>query len=323
MTPPISSASAAAGTLPPEPQPHSFPNAFTKYLAATRPVFLTVTLVACLLGLAVAYSTGVSLDAGKAVLTILFALLAHAGANVVNDYHDGQSGADTGNTGHLFPFTGGSRFIPNGVLTLRRTGVFGYTLLLAVIPAGLWLSWLSAPGLIVIGLAGLLVGWAYSAPPLQLMCRGVGELAITAGWLLVVVGSDFVQRGSFAPQPWLLGLSYALLVANILYINQFPDRLGDAAAGKRTLVVRLGRGFGVAEYVVLVALAYAVPIGLLAGGLGGRALLLPLLTLPLAVPLCRSVARDRAGGLLNRTLAGTARLLLLYGVLFTVGIVYK
>lgn len=286
MTPPVSS---AAGTLPPEPQPHSFPHPFAKYLAATRPVFLTVTLVACLLGLAVAYAAGASLDAGKALLTILFALLAHAGANVVNDYHDGQSGADTGNTGHLFPFTGGSRFIPNGVMTLRRTGVFGYTLLLAVIPAGLWLTWLSAPGLMVIGLAGLLVGWAYSAPPLQLMCRGLGEVGITAAWLLVVVGADFVQRGSFAPQPWLLGLPYALLVANILYINQFPDRQGDAAAGKRTLVVRLGPARARWGYGLIALFAYGWLLGVLLGMALPLYVLLALATLPLSLAATRGL----------------------------------
>lgn len=290
MTPPTSSTAATTvGTLPPEPQPHSFPNAFAKYLAATRPAFLSVTLAACLLGLAVAYLGGVALDPAKALVTIFFALLAHAGVNVVNDYHDAQNGADAANAQRLFPFTGGSRFIQNGVLTLRRAGIFGYALLLAVIPAGLWLTWQSAPGLIVIGLAGLFVGWAYSAPPFQLMCRGVGELAITAGWLLVVVGTDFVQRGSFAPQPWLLGLPYALLVANILYINQFPDRQGDAAAGKRTLVVRLSPARARWGYALIALFAYGWLLGVLTGMALPAYVLLALLTLPLSLSAARGL----------------------------------
>lgn len=227
--------------LPPhEPAPEAFGHPVARYLAATRPAFLSVTLVAVLLGLASAAYDGLRIDLPKAGLTLFFALCAHAGVNVINDYYDALNGSDAANTERLFPFTGGSRFIQNGVLSLRATAWFGYALLASVVPAGLWLAAHSAPGLIGIGLAGLVVGWAYSAPPLQLMCRGLGEVAIAAGWLLVVVGTDFVQRGTWAGLPVVLAVPYTLHVVNILYINQFPDRAADALAGKRTLVVRLG-----------------------------------------------------------------------------------
>ena len=209
-------------------------------LLATRPAFLGVTLFACLIGLAVAHGSGIAIDPFKAGLSIAFALFAHGGINVLNDYYDGRSGADAANTERVFPFTGGSRFIQNGVLSEAETGRLGYGLLLPVIPAGLWLAWQSGPGLILVGLAGLFLGWAYTAPPLALVSRGLGELAVAAGWLIVVIGSDFVQRGGFSPLPAMAGLSYALLVAVILFMNEFPDRRGDEAAGKRTLVVRLG-----------------------------------------------------------------------------------
>lgn len=240
----------------PEPSPANHRSPFALYLAATRPAFLSVTLVACLIGLASAWRSGVGLDLATACVTVLFALVAHAGVNVINDYHDALSGADDANTERLFPFTGGSRFIQNGVLTTRQTGRFGYSLLAAVIPAGLWLTWHAGPGLIAIGAGGLLAGWAYSAPPLKLMSRGLGELAIATGWLLVVVGTDYVQRGTFAALPFVTGLSYALLVANLLFINQFPDHKGDAAAGKRTLVVLLGPQVAKWGYLLIAILAY-------------------------------------------------------------------
>jgi len=227
------------------------------YLAATRPAFLSVTLVACLIGLATAYGSGVAVDPINAVLTVLFALIAHAGGNVINDYHDDVSGADTANRERLFPFTGGSRFIQNGVLTRRETARFGYGLLAVVVPAGLYLAWQSGPGLIGIGLAGMIVGWAYSAPPIKLMARGMGELGITAAWLIVVIGTDFVQRGSFSLVPAMAGLSYSLLVANILFINQFPDHQGDADSDKRTLVVILGPQAAKWGYLLIAIVAYA------------------------------------------------------------------
>lgn len=225
---------------PLEPTLASLPNPFLRYFAATRPAFLSVTFVGVLIGLASAATTGVHLDPTSATLTLLFALVAHAGANVINDYHDALSGCDAANSERVFPFTGGSRFIQNGVISQRAIGLYGYGLLASVVPAGLWLAFVSAPGLVLIGLMGLLVGWAYSAPPLKLQSHGLGEFGITAGWLLVVVGTDFVQRHGFAFTPIAAGLGFALLVANVLYINQFPDVRADADTGKRTLVVRLG-----------------------------------------------------------------------------------
>ncbi len=239
-----------------EPTPQRFGSAPLRYFAATRPAFLSVTLVGCLIGLAAARADGVPLDTLRAVVAVAFALLAHAGANVLNDYHDALSGADAANTDRLYPFTGGSRFIQNGILTAGQTAGFAYALLGLVVPAGLWLAYGSGGGLIAIGFAGLVLGWAYSAPPLKLASRGLGELAIAGAWLLVIVGTDFVQRGTFAWTPVAAGLSFALLVANLLFINQFPDRAGDEAAGKRTLVVRLGADTAKWGYFAIALVAY-------------------------------------------------------------------
>ena len=249
-----------------EPTPAAMSNPLRRYIAATRPPFLSVTLVGCLVGLASAHGSGVHVGALTATLTIVFALMAHAGVNVLNDYFDDRNGTDAANTERVFPFTGGSRFIQNGILTQRETGQYGYLLLLAVVPAGLWLASQSAIGLIWIGVAGLLVGWSYSAPPLQLVSRGLGELAITAGWLLVVVGADFVQRRDFAFAPFAAGLCFALLVANVLYINQFPDARADALAGKRTLVVRLGADRARAGYAVITAIGGLWLVGCVISG---------------------------------------------------------
>ncbi|MDP2196632.1 MAG: prenyltransferase [Rhodocyclaceae bacterium] len=259
---------------PLEPTLEALPNPFLRYFAATRPAFLSVTFVGCLLGLATATFSGIQVGPALATATLFFALMAHAGANVINDYYDALSGCDAANTERQFPFTGGSRFIQNGVLSLRATGIFGYALLAAVIPAGLWLTAVSGAELLLIGLAGLVVGWAYSAPPLQLQSRGLGEFAITAGWLLVVVGSDFVQRHGFAFVPVAAGLGFALLVANVLYINQFPDVKADAGAGKHTLVVKLGVARARWGYAVIAALAYGWPLSMvLLGQLPATALI--------------------------------------------------
>lgn len=243
--------------MPPvEPTLAALPNPPLRYLVATRPAFLSVTLVGCLLGLAIAHASGLPISAVKAIVTVVFALVAHAGANVINDYHDAQSGCDAANTDRVFPYTGGSRVIQNGVLSPQQVAKFGYGLFAAVVPAGLCLTFNSAPGLIAIGLAGLLLGWAYSAPPLKLVSRGFGELVITAAWLALVAGADFVQRSAFSWAPVLFGIPFALLVANILFINQFPDIAADRLAGKRTLVVLAGPQEARWFYLAITALAY-------------------------------------------------------------------
>jgi 1,4-dihydroxy-2-naphthoate octaprenyltransferase len=278
-----------ASTHPAEPSPARFGNPFIRCLAATRPAFLAVTLVGCLIGIASAHAGGVAIDAATAVLTVVLALMAHAGGNVVNDYHDAVSGADDANTGRLFPFTGGSRFIQNGVHTARQTALLGYGLLLVVVPGGLWLTWQAGPGLVLIGLAGLVLCWAYSAPPLKLVSRGCGELVIAACWLLVVMGADYVQRGAFDLLPVAAGLSYALLVANLLFINQFPDHDGDAASGKRTLVVRLGPQAAKWGYLLIAIVAHAWLIAMVAIELLPQKTAAAAMTVALAFPAGRDL----------------------------------
>lgn len=276
---------------PLEPTRSALANPLAKYLAATRPAFLSVTLAGALIGLGSASTDGLPIDWVKALLTVLFALVAHAGANVVNDYYDALNGSDALNQQRLFPFTGGSRFIQNGVLSLRQTRLFGYGLLAAVIPAGLWLTAHSAPGLIWIGCVGLLIGWAYSAPPLQLMARGVGEAAIVAGWLMVVLGTDFVQRGELAALPLVAGLPFALLVAAILYLNQFPDVRADEAAGKRTLIVRLGPQKARWGYPLLAAAAYLWLASAVVAGALPAVCAVALLPAALSFKACRQLLR--------------------------------
>ena len=270
-------------TQPLEPTLATFSNPAARYFAATRPAFLTASMMACLIGLAVAWHDAFAFDIPLALVTLLFGLLAHAGVNVLNDYYDALNGTDAQNTERIFPFTGGSRFIQNGVLTLVQTRNFGFSLMVGVMLAGLWLMARSAPQLMYVGLAGLFIGWAYSAPPFRLNSRGLGEFCVAAGFLAITVGTDFVQRKGFSAAPFIAGLPYALLVTNLLYINQFPDRTADTAAGKLHWVARLEVQTARWGYVLIVVLAYAwLLLSVLRDWLPSLALL-ALLALPFSV----------------------------------------
>lgn len=291
----MSGMAAVPASAPGEPTPEALRNPVQRYLLATRPAFLTITLAGCLLGFALAPV----LHWGLAALTLLLALLAHAGVNVLNDYYDHLNGTDAANTGRLFPFTGGSRFIQNRVLTPGQTLAYGLALFAVVIAGGLWLIGQSGLGLFWIGLAGLMIGWAYSAPPLRLNSRGLGEVCVAAGFLLIVAGSDFVQQGAFDRMPWIAGLPYALLVTNVLYINQFPDREADRLAGKWHWVVRLEPSIAARGYWLILLMAVA---GLVAAVVAG---MLPALAL---VSLAGVLPALMAGRLLTAHAAEPARL---------------
>lgn len=228
-------------TGPAEPSAERLGNPFKRYFLATRPPFLLASLVPVLLGLAGAVADGVVPAWVPALLTLFGALLFHAAANVLNDYYDALNGTDELNRQRLYPYTGGSRFIQNGVLSRGQTARFGFALLALGVVLGLVLLRQSGSGLIWLGLLGTVIAWAYSAPPLSLNSRGLGELCIAIAFgLLIVAGTDYVQRGELVLTPLLLAIPYGLLTSALLYVNQFPDREADAAAGKHHLVVRLG-----------------------------------------------------------------------------------
>lgn len=250
-----------------EPTAQTLNDPVVRYLLATRPPFLLASLVPSFIGLATAFYDGVSVHGGYAVLTVMGALLIHAGVNVLNDYYDALIGTDAMNTERIYPFTGGSRFIQNGLFSPRQMAVYGARLLFSGALIGMWLTFVSGPGLWLIGMTGIFLGWAYSAPPFSLNSRGWGELSVAVGFgLLIPLGADYVQRGAFSWLPVVAGLPYALLVANLLYINQFPDRNADAVSGKRHWVVRLGPQRARWGYGLIAGVAYGFLIGVVVYG---------------------------------------------------------
>lgn len=144
-------------------------------LRMTRPGFLVITVVGCLLGFASAGPGAWTSHGSWALWALLLATGAHAAGNVLNDYHDAVSGADEANQQGLFPFSGGSRLIQTGEVDLATTRRVAWGLLAVVAAGGMALALAVGPGLWAVGALGLLLAWAYSAPPLRLMGRGLGR----------------------------------------------------------------------------------------------------------------------------------------------------
>jgi 1,4-dihydroxy-2-naphthoate octaprenyltransferase len=164
-------------------------------------------------------------------------------------------------------------------------------------------------------------GLAYTGGPFPLAYNGLGDVFVMAFFGFVAVcGTAFVQALYVPEIAWLASIPIGALATGILVVNNVRDFEGDRRAGKKTLVVRFGRPSGVREYALLLLVSYAIPIILYVLGWSSAWVCLPLLTLPWSLRLFESVMNDR-GAALNRTLASTAKLLSVFGVLFAIGIV--
>mgnify|MGYP006282295517 FL=1 len=290
-----------------------------RWLVATRPPFLLAALPPVGIGLMTAGAAARPLGI---VLTLLGAILAHAAANVLNDWADARSGTDATNRHRVPPFTGGAGLIQSGRLGEGATLALGLALVALGLVVAVVLAMQAGIGLMAVVAAGAILGWGYSAPPLNLVGRGLGEVtvAVCFGGLLPL-GVHWAVAGAPAWQPLVAGLPYGLVAAALLYINQFPDRLADARAGKHHWVVRLGTRRARRGYpLLLLAAAAALVIGVTRGAMPPSALLALVGLLP-GIPATRRLWRDhRRPARLRPALAMTVALVLAFGALLVVGL---
>ena len=260
-------------------------------LRTTRLPFLTATFVPVLLGLAIAARSG-AFDWLTALLTVIGASLAHLAINVTNDIFDERSGADAANPNPT-QFSGGSRVVYYGLLTMRQLATVAGALYAGAIVVGLLLlAMRPSLALLVIGIAGVLVGYSYTGPPLKLVYRGLGEIAVAIGFgPIMLLGAYVVQTGRVASEPFVASLPVAILIALILYVNEIPDRGSDASAGKRTLVVRLAPSTVTRIYLVAAVLAFALIVAAVAVGIMPWPTLIALAGLPLAMRVHAGIQR--------------------------------
>jgi 1,4-dihydroxy-2-naphthoate octaprenyltransferase len=290
-------------------------------LRTTRLPFLTATLVPVALGILIAARQG-SFDLVAALLTIIGASFVQLGLNVANDVFDTIQGADDANVTPT-QFSGGSRVIQYGLVSLRQMAVLStvFYVLAGLIGLAL-LATHGSTALLAIGVVGLIVSLGYTAPPLKFVYRGLGELAVALGFgPFMLVGAYVVQtHGALSWEPFAASIPVALLVALILYVNEIPDRRGDAHAGKRTLPVRLSRQMVIAGYNTAVIGAYVALVAGVALGL----LPLPVLLMLLTIPLARQVSSglepnyDNPYGLMA-VMGANVKLHLLAGLLLLAG----
>ncbi len=280
---------------------------------AARPKTLVAGVVPVAVGSALAFHDG-AFSPLVALAALAGALFIQAGTNLANDYYDFKKGADTSKRLGPPRATQQGWLAPKSVL--KGAGVC-FALAFVI---GIFLVKVAGLPIVIIGLTSLLAGYAYTGGPFPLAYNGLGDLFVLVFFGFVAVGGTyFAQTLTMTTTAFLAAIPVGLLAVALLAVNNTRDAETDIEAGKRTLVVRFGTGFGKAEYVVAILVSALVPLLLWATGRATVWVLLPLASLPLAVPPARLVLQQR-GAILNQALAGTARLQLVFGALFAIGL---
>ena len=296
------------------------------WLMAARPQTLPAGAAPVIVG------TGLALHAGvfallPAVGALLGALLLQVGTNFANDYYDAVKGTDSAEREGFTRVTAGGLIEPARV---KRAMAATYGL-------ALYLVYVGGVPILVVGLSSILAGVAYTGGPYPYGYRGLGDLFVFVYFgLVAVTGTYYVQAAATLPgvDPLAVGIppgtvTAAALTASlpaaglstaILVVNNIRDKEEDAAAGKRTLAVMLGYRASRVEWTAMVGMAYVVPVLFALNPSFGLTVLLPLLTLPLAVAISRVVFIRADGAALNPALERTGQLLAFHSVLFATGL---
>lgn len=284
------------------------------WILASRPKTLPAATAPVIVGLAVALSEGVA-NLLPALAALLGALLLQIGANLANDVFDFKKGADKGDRLGPLRVTQAGLLSPGQVMAGMGV-VFGLATLI-----GVYLVWVAGWPIVLIGLCSILAALAYTGGPYPLGYNGLGDIFVFIFFGPVAVcGTYYVQALTVSPAAWVAAIPIGLLATAILVVNNLRDVDTDRQAGKRTMAVRLGRRGAQIEYALLLAGAYLVPPLMWLSGLAGPGVWLAWLSAPALPPLLNLIFTQQ-GKILNKALAQTGQVELLYAILFSAGLV--
>lgn len=283
------------------------------WLSAARPRTLPAAIVPVVVGTAVAARAGLARPA-LALTALAGAVLLQVGTNLVNDWGDARRGADGPER------LGPTRVTQSGLIAPHRVAVAAAGAFAGAAVLGLVLIAAAGWPVVVIGVAAIVAGVAYTAGPWPLAYHGLGEAFVFVFFGPVAVcGTALVQAGAVSALAVVASLPVGFLATAILLVNNVRDVDGDRRVAKRTLAVRLGRPAGRAMYAAAVLAAFATA-GAIAAAI--PAALLSWLSAPLVRAPLRAVLQRTDGPALNAALGATARLHLAFGLLLAGGIAW-
>ncbi len=290
------------------------PGRLHAWFLACRPKTLSVSLSPVLVGTAAAWHDSGTLLWLPLLAAALGAAFIQIGTNLFNDVGDFMRGTDTPER------LGPKRATAEGWLSVERVKTGAWLAFALAFLCGIYLVWHGGWPIVIIGLASLAAGWAYTGGPAPIAYRPLGELFVWIFFGLVAVGgSYYLQTLNLSSLALIAASLVGLHAAAVITVNNYRDLDGDAKNGKNTLAVKFGRPLTQRIYRAEM-LAPFLLLPLLSSKLGWLAAL-PLLSLPLALRLIQRFQHETPGPVFNNILAATAGLQLFYALLLTLSLI--
>jgi len=284
------------------------------WILAIRPRTLPAAVAPVMVGAAMAFADhGFKFFPALAALT--GALLLQIGVNLANDYFDYVKGVDTSDR------LGPVRVTQSGLISPDQVRAGMILVFILAVGVGGYLVAVGGWPILLVGCAAIIAALSYSGGPYPLASHGLGDLFVFIFFGLVAVcWTYYVQIHQLTPATVLMAVPLGLLITAILVVNNLRDINTDRKAGKNTLAVILGEQGARTEYILLIVVAYLLPLVFWLAGLLPAGVLLPLVSLPLAISWICIIMKSE-GPVLNQALAGTAKTTLIYSLLLSIGII--
>jgi 1,4-dihydroxy-2-naphthoate octaprenyltransferase len=277
-----------------------------KWVLGARPRTLPAAIAPVVVASAL---TGSDFNWLRAALALKVGVWLQIGVNFANDYSDGVKGTDTNRIGP-------TRLVGSGMASARSVKNAAFISFAIASIAGVWLSLLTSPFLILVGILAIAAAWGYTGGKNPYGYRGFGEISVfTFFGLVATMGTYYVQTEKITLLSFVAALPMGALACAILAINNIRDRAQDELVGKRTLAVRLGDLAARRTFVFLLVLAHVSAIATLI-----PPALLTLLIAPLSYSIAKTVLGGASGMDLIPVLGRTGKLQLIFAIVFALAL---
>ena len=277
-----------------------------KWILGARPRTLPAAIAPVVVASALA---GTDFNWFRAALALKVGVWLQIGVNYANDYSDGVKGTDENRVGP-------TRLVASGLASAKAVKNAAFISFAIASVAGLWLSLLTSPLLILIGILAIAAAWGYTGGKNPYGYSGLGEVSVfTFFGLVATMGTYYVQTESVTALSFIVAIPMGALSCAILAVNNIRDRAQDELVGKRTLAVRLGDRKARHLYVSLLVLAHVAALATLI-----PTAMLTLLVAPMSFSISKLVLSDVSGKELIPALGRTGKLQLIFAILFAVAL---
>lgn len=277
-----------------------------KWSIGARPRTLPAAIAPVVVGSALA---GEDFNWFRASLALLVGLWLQIGVNYANDYSDGIKGTDADRVGP-------TRLVASGLASATSVKSAAFISFTVASIAGTWLSLLTSPVLILIGIVAIVSAWGYTGGKNPYGYSGLGEVFVFVFFgLVATIGTFYVQTERVSILSFIVAIPMGALACAILSVNNIRDRAQDQLVGKNTVAVRLGDRNARRAFVALLILAH---LSALATMIPTAAL--TLLVAPMSYTISKLVLSGVSGRDLVPVLGQTGKLQMLFATAFAVAI---